>query len=56
MDIKAREEMRAYKRAWAARNREKIKEYQERYWLRRAEKRAAEQREDLKAGICQREK
>lgn len=36
MTDQAREMRRAYKREWNRRNREKVKEYQERYWNRRA--------------------
>ena len=32
------EAKRAYQRAWRARNRERVKEYNRRYWLRVAEK------------------
>lgn len=35
----AKAERRAYKREWNARNREKNKEYQHKYWERRAQER-----------------
>jgi len=38
MDEKARAARRAYRRAWAQRNPEKIREYQDRYWSKRAER------------------
>lgn len=36
MDEKAREARRQYKAEWARRNRDKIREYQDRYWTKRA--------------------
>jgi len=33
----AAEERRAYRRKWNAENRDKNREYRERYWMRRAE-------------------
>lgn len=37
----AREAKNAYQRAWNAKNKDKIKEYRERYWKRKAEALAA---------------
>lgn len=37
MTEQAKEARRAYKRAWAAKNRDKVKAAQERYWTRKAE-------------------
>ena len=42
MTEKALAARRAYKREWAQRNREKVQEYQARYWERRAEQAAAD--------------
>ena len=36
MDEKAKEARRAYKREWNRRNRDKVKQAQERYWSRKA--------------------
>lgn len=36
MDRKAIEARRAYKREWAKRNPEKVRQAQERYWLKKA--------------------
>ena len=49
MDIKkqAREARNAYARAWRARNRDKVKTYNESYWIRKAaqdEQKAAAER------------
>lgn len=41
MNEKAAEARRAYKRAWARNNPEKVRAQQERYWQRQAEKAAA---------------
>ena len=41
---------RAYQRAWRARNRERVREYNRRYWLRVAEK--LEQGEKEGGAIC----
>lgn len=38
----ARAKRNAYKREWAKKNKEKIQEYQERYWTKKAEQAAAE--------------
>lgn len=38
MDIKAIEQRRAYKRDWYRRNKDKAREYQERYWNKKAYK------------------
>ena len=46
MTDKALEARRAYKRKWSADNREKVREYQDRYWEKRAEQEAAEQEAD----------
>ena len=43
MDEKALEARRAYKRAWAKANKDKIRAQQERYWAKKAEQAAAEQ-------------
>lgn len=40
---KAVEARRAYQREWRARNREKIKAYEERYWLKRGAELTADQ-------------
>lgn len=37
-NIKALEAQRAYQREWRKNNREKVKEYNERYWARRVAK------------------
>ena len=37
MTEEAREARRAYKREWNRRNRDKVKQYQEKYWNRIAE-------------------
>lgn len=42
MTEKAAEARRAYKREWAKRNPEKIKEYQSRYWTKKAEAAASD--------------
>ena len=47
MDIKAIEQRRAYKRDWYRRNKDKAREYQERYWNKKAD--AAEDAEDAEA-------
>lgn len=36
--ITAREAQRAYLNAWRAKNKDKVKQYNERYWQRKAEK------------------
>ena len=41
MDEKAAEARRAYKREWQRRNRDKVKQYQEKYWTRKAQQAAA---------------
>ena len=41
MTDKAIEVRRAYKREWARRNRDKIRQYQAAYWERRAEQEGA---------------
>ena len=40
---KAREAQRAYARAWRAKNKDRVRENNLRYWARRAEREAAEQ-------------
>lgn len=40
---------RAYKRAWARKNPDKVKQSQERYWQRRAEQQAQEQQTEQQA-------
>lgn len=42
MDSNALEARRAYKRAWAKANPDKVKAQQERYWQKRAEKQEQE--------------
>lgn len=42
MTDQALEARRAYKRKWARDNRDKVREAQQRYWERRAEREAAE--------------
>lgn len=37
MTEQAKEARRAYKRAWNKRNPDKVKDYQERYWNKKAE-------------------
>lgn len=44
-DEMARAEKARYQREWRARNREKVREINKRYWMRRAEKAAAERKE-----------
>lgn len=39
----AAEQRRAYKREWNRKNKDKVKASQQRYWIRKAEKAAAEQ-------------
>ena len=41
MNEKAKEARRAYKRKWARENPEKVKEYQARYWEKKAKAAAA---------------
>ena len=38
MDEKAREAQRAYMREWRRRNKDKVRESNRRYWVRRAQK------------------
>ena len=42
----AKEARRAYKRQWNARNRDKVKEAQARYWERKAAKAAQDQQQE----------
>lgn len=52
MTDKAKEARRAYKRKWQRENRDKVKEYQTRYWNKKAEQQ--EQAEnDARAAILQ---
>ena len=39
LELKAIEERREYMRKWRANNKDKVKEHQKRYWLKKAEKR-----------------
>lgn len=48
MTKKAAEARKQYKREWAKRNPEKIREYQERYWNKRAEETEAALQPDSK--------
>ena len=48
MTKKAAEARRQYKREWAKRNPEKIREYQERYWNKRAEETETASQPDTK--------
>lgn len=43
MTAEALEARRAYKREWAKKHPEKIKEYQERFWNKKANEKATEQ-------------
>ena len=45
---KAREAQRAYARKWRAKNKDRIRETNLRYWARRAEREAAEQEKEEK--------
>lgn len=45
MTEQAKEARRKYKREWAAKNRDKVKAYTERYWQKKAEQ-AAEQKDE----------
>lgn len=40
---KAREERNRYQREWRKRNKDKVKAYKERYWLKKAEEREAQE-------------
>ncbi len=42
MNEAAKEARRAYKRAWQRKNRDKVKQYQAKYWERKAQAAAAE--------------
>lgn len=44
---KARQAKNAYARAWRAKNPDRVKASNERYWLRRAEREAAAEQENL---------
>lgn len=50
MDERAKEARRAYRRAWAKKNPDKVRAQQERYWTKRAKETEpeAQRREDLK--------
>jgi len=39
----AKEERRAYKRAWSAKNRDKVRAYNREYWERRAQRQTAQE-------------
>lgn len=43
LELKAIEERRAYMREWRSNNKDKIKEHQKRYWLKKAKKRIDEE-------------
>ena len=45
IEKKAREEQARYQREWRAKNRDRVREINARYWRRRAEKAAAAQKE-----------
>ncbi len=45
IEEKAREERREYFRQWRAKNRDKVKESNRRYWERRATKRAVDEKD-----------
>ncbi len=47
LSSKAEEARRAYKRAWYSANKEKQKEYNERYWSRKAEASGAPDEEPI---------
>lgn len=44
MTEEAKEARRAYKRKWAKENRDKVREYEERYWEKAAEKQQDEKK------------
>ena len=44
----AKEKRRAYKREWASRNKDKIQEYQRRYWEKRGNDQKEEEPHDQK--------
>ena len=46
MNTAALEARRAYKRAWAKNNPDKVRQHQERYWTKRAAERAARAKGD----------
>ena len=46
MDEKAKAARRAYKRAWAKKNPEKIRAQQERYWVKKAAEAESKYKED----------
>lgn len=48
---KAREAQREYNRQWRARNKDKVKEYNKRYWERRAQREQHGEGEDVKKEI-----
>ena len=48
---KAREAQRAYARKWRAKNKDRIRETNLRYWARRAEREAAEQEKQEKEAM-----
>ena len=46
MDEKAKEARRAYSNAWRAANKDKVREYNQRYWKRKAEQMQKKPRSD----------
>ena len=44
----AREEARTYQREWRAENKDRVRKYNSKYWMRRAEKRQTEQKKEVK--------
>ena len=44
----ARQEEREYKKAWRAKNKDRVRQYNADYWKRRVEKRLQEQKEAAK--------
>ena len=55
MDEKAKKARRAYANAWRAANKDKVREYNQRYWKRKAEQmqqNAEREKEPSKQGPC----
>lgn len=50
MNDAAKEAMRSYKRDWQRRNKDKVKSYQERYWMKKAAERQEVNNEAEAAG------
>lgn len=46
MDEAAKEARRAYNRAWRAKNKDRVREINARYWKKKAEQLAADQRKE----------